>query len=120
MLESTGSVSCTGTGWPWKTAQRGPSPEPSVYLFVVIESNHAHMGIRGQGGRGCAGIDQGLVYRGIESIILTPSASVTQPTNTLELPIPTSDIMAAVKGACAFTGLHLWGHCLVEGSGGPF
>lgn len=64
-------------------------PESSVYLFVVVEGNHAHVGLRGQRGRGCTGIDQGLVWGGIKSIILTPPASKTQRTNTSEVPIPT-------------------------------
>lgn len=64
-----------------------------TYLFVVVEGNHAHVGIRGEGGRGCAGINQGLVWGGIKSIILTSPASVTQPT-TSEVPIPTHQLFS--------------------------
>lgn len=41
-------------GYPWlqKTPQRRPSPELPTHLFIVVEGDHAHMGIRSQGGRG--------------------------------------------------------------------
>ena len=41
-------------GYPWlqKPSQRRPSPELPTHLFIVVEGNHAHMGIRSQGGRG--------------------------------------------------------------------
>lgn len=49
-----------GTSWLREASQRGPSTEPSTYLFVVIESDHAHVGLRGQRGRGRTGVDQSL------------------------------------------------------------
>lgn len=70
-----------------------------MYLFVVIEGNHAHMGICGQGARGCTGIDQGLVWRWIKSITLTPPAFITQPTNTLEVPITARLLSSRPEGS---------------------
>jgi hypothetical protein len=49
----------------------GPLPQPSTYLFIVVECDHAHMWIPGQRGRGCTGINQCLDGEETGSLSLT-------------------------------------------------
>lgn len=45
-------VAAAGHHWLQKTPQKRPSPELPTHLFIVVEGDHAHVGICGQGGRG--------------------------------------------------------------------
>lgn len=93
-----------------KTPQKDLCPEPSTYLFIVVECDHAHMWFPGQGGRGCTGINQSLDGEGDRVIIPALSLLTTRSASAWErhaaLPVKWAGLSATF----------LLGHCLaVEG-----
>lgn len=100
-LAYDGCLAEAGCGKPHRgdPPQKRPSTKPSTYLFVVIESDHAHVGLRGQRGRGCTGVDQSL-FGGIKGILFTRPSSRTLPPNTWEVHAPglPSVVMARMMG----------------------